>query len=214
MGRIFALSTGCLSTLVVIFACGTCAFLGLFLQTLFVLEREVIAAEVVMGPLQTDANGEYMEIQFTPYQYDTALSKILNQGPTAAPAPALGITQTYRVYGDTVAVRGPLIKLHTGLLLLNYGNIFKLTLIEGEYRRNSNAAARPEGTEIILNGGFDDSWWNFNDQEASYPYNLLIDRVTFSGDEEPGFTGGGHKRYHIVVTFDTITWNFIERIQP
>jgi hypothetical protein len=206
MGKIIMLLSG----LVALFACGTCAFLGLFLQTLLVLEREVIAAEVLMSPIQTDANGEYIEIEFTPYQYDTALMKIFDQ--TAETNTPLGTTQTYRIYGDTVAVRGPLIKLHTGLLLLNYSNIFKLALIEGEYRRNRGTSARPEGTEILLNGGFDDSWWNFNDSEATYPYNLLIDRVTFSGDEEPGFTGSGKKRYHIVVTFDTITWNFIENI--
>jgi hypothetical protein len=106
-------------------------------------------------------------------------------------------------------VRGPLIKLHPFWQILGYENVYKLALIEGEYRRRPGSG---EGTEILLNGGFDAAWWDFNHNEASPPYNLLIDRFTFSGDEEPGFFGQGKKRYEIVVTMDTITWNFIENL--
>ncbi|MBZ0288578.1 MAG: hypothetical protein K8I30_13255 [Anaerolineae bacterium] len=188
--------------------------LALFLQTFIALTREIPVAEVVMSPIQSDEKGQYMDIQFTPYAYESALLHIFNpDDPTATGNPPLGTPHNYRVYGDTVAVRGPLVKLHPALLILNFNNIFKLSLIEGEYRQ-SGSISQGEGSEFPINGGFDDSWWNFNSREALFPYNLIVDRFTISGDEEPGFFGAGKKRYQVVVTMDSITWNFIENIPP
>jgi hypothetical protein len=189
--------------------------LALFLQTFIALTREIPVAEVVMSPIQSDENGQYMDIQFTPYAYESALLHIFNQqAASGTDNPPLGVPQNYRVYGDTVAVRGPLVKLHPALLILNFNNVFKLSLIEGEYRQSGNASNPNDGSEFLINGGFDDSWWNFNSREALFPYNLIVDRFTISGDEEPGFSGTGKKRYQIVVTMDSITWNFIEDVPP
>lgn len=203
---------GCVSILSIITlaaVCVTTAMIALFLQTMFALTRETVVAEVIMYPIQSDNNGEYIEIDFTPYNYPTALGRIFDRETAPGPElPARGQTERYRLYGDVVAVRGPLIKLHTALQILGYENIYKLALIEGEYRR-SGAAAGLQGSEAVINGGFDPFWWEANENEGMYPYNLVIDRVTFSGDEEPGFYGTGIKRYEIVVTMDTITWNYI-----
>ena len=199
----------------IVSACIAGVSLALFLQTFTALTREIPVAEVVMGPIQSDENGQYMDIQFTPYAYESALLHIFNPQDTTSPDnPPLGVPQIYKVYGDTVAVRGPLVKLYPSLLILNFNNVFKLSLIEGEYRQSSNAANKNDGSEFPINGGFDDSWWNFNSREATFPYNMIVDRFTISGDEEPGFYGTGKKRYQIVVTMDSITWNFIEDILP
>jgi hypothetical protein len=192
-------------------SCFAGASLALFLQTFTALTREVVVAEVVMSPIQSDENGQYMEIQYTPYANQSALLHIFNPDALSSEGtPPLEVPQTYKIYGDTAAVRGPLVKLYPSLLILNFNNIYKLALIEGEYRQSSNSGG--EGTEIPINGGFDDSWWNFNSREATFPYNMIVDRFTFSGDEEPGFYGSGKKRYQIVVTMDSITWNFVEDI--
>jgi len=209
MGRVVKISLGTALLAVAAAACITSSVLALFLQTFSALTRETPVAQVVMVPIQSDDNGEYMDIEFTPYRFESSLAHVFNLQDTGS-AGAPGETQTFKIYGDTVAVRGPLIKLHPGLLILNFENIYKLSLIEGEYRRASNAGR--EGTEITINGGFDDSWWNVNNQEANFPYNLIVDRFTFSGDEEPGFYGEGRKRYEIVVTMDAITWNYIEDV--
>ena len=187
----------------VLFSCGAIA---LFLSTVYALTREIPVAQVIMSPIQSDSQGEYIEIEYTPYDYPSALVKVVSRNDDDE---ELGRTQRYKVYGDVVAVRGPLIKLHTGLQLLGYDNVYKLALIEGEYRRRPGQG---EGSEFPLEGGFDASWWDFNQQEANYPYNLIVDRFTFAGHEEPGFVGAGKKRYEIVVTMDTITWNFIENL--
>jgi hypothetical protein len=97
-------------------------------------------------------------------------------------------------------------------LILGFSNAYKLSLIEGEYRRPSGSS-KGEGSEIDINGGFEPYWWDFNNEEGAYPYNLLIDRITFSGDEEPGFAGDRRKQYQIVVTVDSITWNYIGNVE-
>jgi len=212
MGRVVKISMGTAVAAVILGVCFTSAALALWLQTFVALTRETPVAEVVMSPIQADDTGEYIQIEFTPYVTESALLHIFNREAATAPQTLEpGETQTYKIYGDTVAVRGPLIKLHPTLLILNFSNVYKLALIEGEYRRQS-ASNPSEGTEIPLNGGFDDSWWNFNSREATFPYNLIVDRFTFAGDEEPGFFGSGKKRYQIVVTLDSITWNFIEDV--
>lgn len=210
MRRVVKISVGTAVFAVLIGACFSLGSLALFLQTFFALTRETPVAEVIMSPIQTDEKGAYIEIVYTPYREESALLHIVNKDESTPVLESSG-SQTYRIYGDTVAIRGPMIKLHPALLILNFENVYKLSLIEGEYRRQQNRSSG-EGTEVTLNGGFSDFWWDFNNEESAFPYNLIVDRVTFSGDEEPGFEGTGKKRYQIVVTMDSITWNFIEKI--
>jgi hypothetical protein len=196
-------------TLLLIALAGVTLFSVISIATLLyavkVFTQETKIAEVVMYPIQRDEKGEYITIEFTPLALQDALSATFNPQSNST---SFGTTQTYKVYGDTVAIRGPFLKLHDGLLLLSYDNIYKLALIEGEYRRNNNPQ-KLEGSEFTLNGGFDDGVWFVNNDEGRFPYNLVVDRLTISGDEEPGFTGSGRKRYELVVTRDTITWNLV-----
>lgn len=183
-------------------------FAAYVLQAFFAFTHETVVAEVIMSPIQTDANGStYIDIEFTPFDHPSALD-VARQGDDSI-IPPRGQPETYRVYGDTVAVRGPLIALQPGWRLLGFENIYKLALIEGEYRLPG--AVGGEGTEIYINGGIEASWWDRNNQEADFPYNTVIKRITLSGDEEFGFvdTSNRRKRYEIVVTNDTITWNFV-----
>jgi len=211
MGRIVVYIMGILVMITLCAVCITATMVALFLQTMSAFTRETPVAQVIMSPIQSDNNGEYIEIQFTPFANQSALLAIINRpDPASQPPLELGETQTYRLYGDVVAVRGPLITLHPTLQIFGFQNIYKLALIEGEYRLTPG---RIEGSEAVINGGFDAFWWNANSLEAQYPYNTVVNRITFSGDEEPGFRGSGYKRYHIVVTSNSITWNFIEDIQ-
>jgi hypothetical protein len=208
MGKLLLYLVGALAIVAVCALCTTTVLVALFLQTVSAFTRETAVAEVIMSPIQRDNNGEYIEIEFTPYTNQSALIEVFNPSdPAARPLLQPGLMQHYRLYGDVVAVRGPLITLHPGLQILGYQNVYKLALIEGEYRRSPG---RIEGSEAIINGGFEDFWWNANSSEAQFPYSTIINRITFSGDEEPGFYGSGRKRYQIVVTSSGITWNFIE----
>jgi len=210
MARLVAIPMGLLGCGVLFFLCISVSAIALFLQSLSVLSGETVVAEVIMSPIQTDSRGDYIDIEFTPFIYQSALSEIFSP---ASPEDIqnLGQTQQYRLYGDTVGIEGPFVKLHDGLLFLNYSNIYKLTLIEGEYRLPENDDAG-EGTEIIINGGYDPSWWDFNSGEATPPYNNIVDRFTFEGAREPGFRGTGKRKYEIVATFDTLTWNLVANI--
>lgn len=208
MGRLVAYLIGALAVITVCALCTTVTMVALFLQTMSAFTRETPVAEVIMYPIQSDNNGQYIEIEFTPYTNQSALLEVFNPSdPTARPLLQPTQMRRYRLYGDVVAVRGPLITLHPSLQILGFENIYKLALIEGEYRRSPGGL---EGSEAVINGGFDAFWWDFNSSEAQFPYNTIVNRITFSGDEEPGFFGSNRKRYQIVVTSSGITWNFIE----
>lgn len=201
---------GSLVTVLGLGLCGSLIVIVGLLQSLFVLTSETVVAEVIMSPIQADEQGEYIDIAYTPVIYQSALSEIFSPS-NPDDLQKLGQEQEYRIYGDTVGIEGPFIKLHDGLLFLNYSNVYKLTLIEGEYRLPQNAN-KGEGTEITINGGYDASWWNFNSNEAVAPYNMIVERFTFEGAREPGFRGTGKRKYEIVATFDTLTWNLVANI--
>ena len=165
-----------------------------------------------MYPMETDENeNNFIVIEFIPFDNPSAIDTAING--EAEQRPAAEAAETYTLYGDTVAIRGPLLTLHHGWRFLGFENVYKLALIEGEYRY---PGAEGEGTEVYINGGIEESWWDRNNQEADFPYNTIIKRITLSGDEEFGFADDGsgrRKRYEIVVTNDTITWNFIGYVE-
>ena len=199
----------CPVILIVMLAC-IAAFI---FQAYAALTRETVVAEVIMSPMATDESGAtYIDIQYTPYDIQpamyTAFDTIFNR-QQGAPKP--DETQFYRVYGDTVAIRGPFMALQNFWRILGFDNVYKLALIEGEYRlRNSSGS---EGSEFYINGGFEEFWWDRNDREADMPFNMIVKRITIAGGEEFGSNDGRLKRYEIVVTNDTITWNFIGYVE-
>lgn len=207
MRKLVVLPLRLVSVLAVVFLCGMVTFAALFLQTMNVLTGRVVAAEVIMYPMQTDNNGDFIEIDFTPLNTQSALAAVLTRG--TVDETTRGQTQRFRLYGDVVAVRGPLIALRPIVQVFGLQNVYQLAVIEGVYRR-PQANPQVQGSRALLNGGFDPVWWNLNDQEGQFPYNVFIERITISGDEEFGFRGSGTKRYHIVVTSQSITWDLVE----
>jgi hypothetical protein len=133
--------------------------------------------------------------------------------PNVAPTQEVGKKQTYKLYGDTVDIGGPVVKFHNELILLNFETIFKLARIRGVYNADTQKEQnRTVFSTIDLNGGFDSTWWTLNDHEDQWPYYWFVDRVQFSVPGEPGFKGTDLKRYQIVVTNEGFAWNLIERI--
>ncbi len=57
MMRLVAIPMGVLGCGVVLFACVSCGLLAAFLQSLHVLSGETVVAEIIMSPIQTDAQG-------------------------------------------------------------------------------------------------------------------------------------------------------------
>jgi hypothetical protein len=186
-------------------------FFSAWLHTYNALTKETVVAEVLMHPIQKDDKGEYIQIEFTPFSQQSALTTTIN--PDVAPTDAAGTTQTYKLYGDTVNIGGPVVKFHNELILINFETIYKLARIQGVYNANSDKERNRTVFSIIdLNGGFDQTWWSINDNEDRWPYNMFVDRVQFSVPGEPGFKSGDLKRYEIVVTKDGFAWNLVERI--
>ncbi len=202
-------------TIIFLIACIIALFLMFFaawLHTYNALTNEVTVAEVLMYPIAEDENGRYIEIEFTPYIQQSALTSVIN--PNIAETDAVGETKNYKLYGDTVAIGGPMVKFHNELILLNFETAFKLARIRGVYEMNlQEEADRTIQSAVDLNGGFDDTWWTLNDNEGEWPYNMFVDRVQFSVPGEPGFRSEGVKRYEIRATKDGFAWELIERIE-
>lgn len=211
MNRVVVISVRLLVIVTFLSICIISLMMTLFLRTVSALTGEEKVAQVVMYPIQEDNNGEYIEIDYIPYANHSALYTVFNseEENIAEIELEIGQSQRFRLYGDVIAVRGPLITLHPTLRVLGFGNVYKIALLEGEYRSSANRSGI-EGSEALINGGFNDFWWNLNDVEGAFPHDLYVKRVTFSGDEEPGFYGEGVRRYDIVVTMDTITWNRVD----
>lgn len=198
-----------------LFACIIALFLlffGSWLHTYTALTKETVVAEVIMYQMQTDENGDYIEIEFTPLVQQSALTTVINPGVAATDE--TGETQTYKLYGDTVAIGGPMVKFHNELILLNFETAFKLARIRGFYDVDlEKEKNRTVFSAVDLNGGFDETWWTLNDSEGEWPYNMFVDRVQFSVPREPGFKSEGKKRYNLLITKDGFAWDFIERIE-
>ena len=186
------------------------AWTVILLHSLSVLRAETPVAEVLMSPIQSDEKGEFIDIEYTPVVNPKGFTAAIGSSEEGR-VTKLGESQSFRVYGDTVGIEGPFIKLHDSLLFLNFKNFYKVSLLEGEYRspRNSDYS---EGSEFEIDGGYDASWWDFNSNETQAPNSWIVDRFVFASALEPGFRGDGQRRYEIVATFDTLTWNHVAEI--
>lgn len=188
----------------------TLIFFGAWLHTYNALTKETVVAEVVMHPMKTDEEGTYIKIELTPLVQQSALTTLVNPG--AAETDDVDEKTEYKLYGDSVAIGGPIVKFHDSLILLNFDTIFKLARVRGFYEMDLEMEKnRTVFSAYDLNGGFDDTWWTINDNEGDWPYNWFIDRVQFSVPQEPGFRYGKPKMYEIVVTKDGFAWNLIQQ---
>jgi hypothetical protein len=74
-----------LALLLVILSVFTCGVIALFLQTVFALTREIPVAQVVMSSIQSDTQGEYIMVEYIPYDRPSALIAVINRGQQNAP---------------------------------------------------------------------------------------------------------------------------------
>lgn len=185
-------------------------FFGAWLHTYNALTKETVVAEVIMYPIKSDDAGDYIEIEFTAFSQESALTSMVN--PNLQPADEVGRTQKLKLYGDSVGIGGPMVKFHNELILLNFDTVYRLARVRGTYELDiEKERNRTEFSVLDLNGGFDQTWWTLNDNEGNWPYNMFMDRVQFSVPAEPGFRSGEPKKYNIVVTKDGFSWQLVGR---
>lgn len=157
------------------------AFFGLWLHTYNVFTERILVAEVNISEQRTDEDGEYADVVYQPYAQQSALSHLFT-GPQATDPNAQ--VQTYKIYGDTVHIGGPILRFYDHLILVNFKTIFKVGTIYGRYNfDNSKELNRKVISSFELNGGIDPTWRDINDRTTSWPYNMFVD---FTNISSPG----------------------------
>ena len=158
-------------------------FVAGWMHTYRVFTRKTPIAQMEVDGLQQDELGPYTEVTLTFNQNQSALTSLLIRSESDTMEP-LGEPQTYKLYGDEVALDGPVLKMKDQLLLLNTNNIYKVVRLRSEY---SNPDFEDRRTEEMtrrydLNGGIQ-SWRSLDETYRSnsprgWFYRLFIDTST------------------------------------
>jgi len=157
------------------------AFFGLWLHTYNVFTERVLVAEVSISESRIDANGEYADVVYQPFAQQSALNHLFTGAQETTPNMS---TQTYKLYGDTVHIGGPIVRFYDHLILVNFKTIYKVGTIYGRYNFDNNKELnRKVISSFELNGGIDPTWRDVNDRITSWPYNMF---VNFTNVSSPG----------------------------
>ncbi len=160
----------CMTTMVIL-------FVGGWLHTYNVLTNQTLVATVTLSENKVDENGQYFDVKYTPYTQTNALTSWVFDD-TADPEPTSNEPKSFKIYGDTLHIGGPIIKFYDHLALVNFETIFKVAKLYGRY----NADNRLEENRSIqstydLNGGVEPFWYTLSDHYTSWPYNMFVHTV-------------------------------------
>lgn len=113
-------------------------FAGLWLHTYNVFTQEKTVAEITISERKEDDLGEYVEVKITPIETDlSAVTSLFLSDDN--PNPESLNTQTFKLYGDTIYVGGPILKFEDELILINFDTAYKLNTIFAVYQSDIEA---------------------------------------------------------------------------
>jgi len=151
--------------LVACFGLVTVGYFAAWLQTYKAFTDKTLVAEVTISESKKDDKGSYADVKFTPYQTQSALNTLFSQNNQ----PVKGDSQSYKLYGDTIYVGGPIIKFKDSLILFNFKTIYKLGKIYARYDLDNSLeqARTPDiASSYDINGGYTD-WKYLHDNYVS-----------------------------------------------
>jgi hypothetical protein len=181
-------------------------FFGAWLHTYQVFTARTLVAEVKISEIKTDANGKYMDVEYVPYQQESALAYLIS--PVEQDSSRVK-PQTFKVYGDTVYISAPEVLFYDHLYLLNFQTIFKVAKLYGRYDLNNEAEqnrseiAQEQGS-YDLNGGIDQTWVTLRDQQTNFPYTSFIRTVQVSSAGQ--FGTDKQKIYQVYMNINGLEW--------
>ncbi len=195
--------------LVIIFlvACivsGVFVFFGSWLHTYNAFTDKTLVAEVTVSQFKQDENGEYIDVTYKPIVEQSALAALFT---TNAPSAQPGSSQSFKIYGDTVHIGGPIVKFYDSLVLFNFKTIYKVGKIYGRYNLDNNLEInRKVPASFDLNGGIDTTWQTINDNIKNWPYNLAFETTDISAPGVFASKSGGDKVYNFFMTNTGFLW--------
>jgi hypothetical protein len=112
---------------------------------------------------------------------------------------------SFKVYGDTLHVGGPIIKFYDHLALLNFKTIFKVSKLYGRYNSdNQMELNKGVNSSFDLNGGIEPFRFTLSDHYTSWPFNMFVHTIEFS--DSGIFASSQSKSYNLYIRPTGFLW--------
>lgn len=205
-------------SLVVIFLITCIAFIvlsysALLLHTYNVFTYSEPVANVTISEQRYDENGAYAEVKLTILEREKSALEYLfspDKGDYRHSE-----SSSYRLYGDTVYLGGPMIKFKNELIFFNFQTVFKLGKVYARYDLDNylEIARTPEiASTSDLNEGYAD-WKQINDQFKSNDLfggflRTIIDSMQISSAGQ--FVDNQEREYTLYITNSGFLWRLAD----
>jgi hypothetical protein len=186
-------------------------YTALLLRTYNVFTQREPVAEVSISAMKNDSYGDYADVYLKVLKPEnTALGFLLNTPETEEQ----DVTNEYsfKVYGDTVHLSGPIIKFHNGLIFINFQTIYKLGQVYGRYNfDNEKEQNRPDEafSSFDINGGISDwqrvfEWYQNDGGLWGSITRLMVDSMQISSEGQP--ITSQPQEYTVFMTNEGFLW--------
>ncbi len=181
----------------------TLFFVGSWLHTYNVLTEQTLVAHIEMSEIKSDESGQYFDVTYTPYLQTNALSAwVFDDLDTKSKQTE---PLSFKVYGDTLHVGGPIIKFYDHLALLNFKTIFKVSKLYGRYNSdNQMELNKGVNSSFDLNGGIEPFRFTLSDHYTSWPFNMFVHTIEFS--DSGIFASSQSKSYNLYIRPTGFLW--------
>jgi hypothetical protein len=205
--RTFRIILSLLLVIVFLVACivfTTLALLGGWMHTYNAFTSKTLVAEIGVSQLKEDENGQFIDVTYKPVQQQSALAALFASAPSNN-LPAA--EQSFKIYGDTVHIGGPIVKFYDHLVLFNFKTIYKVGKIYGRYNLdNELEISRKVPASFDLNGGIDETWQTVNDNIDKWPYNMFFQTTEISTPGIFASKAAGQRTYNLYMTTTGFLW--------
>lgn len=131
-------------------------FFAAWLHTYRVFTEQTPVAKVTISEQKEDENGRYTEVTIQEVKGISPTNAIFN--PNSRDQSELISPQTFKVYGDTVEIGGPVVKFKDFLTLLNFKTVYQIAFLQSKYSNPNEQKLADENnvTQLhYLNGGYE-----------------------------------------------------------
>lgn len=208
--------TSLLLIIIFLLACGamlSIGFVGAWLHTYRVLTDRRPVAEITISELKEDDLGQYMDVTYKPIKEESALVALI--APDDSEDVEFEQEQTFKLYGDTVHIGGPMVKFNDGLILVNFKTIYKVGKIFSRYNIDNEKEINktPEmqkKSSYDINGGIDSNWQSVHDKLTENSlrgkiYRIFVDTTQL---DVPGqFASNREQTYTLYITNNGFVWD-------